>query len=69
MRPNAWAQGTAPGARGASDEEGGPPPTLYREEGCLGPRAVTRTWGGMCFFGGAEGSVFRTGDDVCSFYR
>ena len=46
-----------------------PPPTLYREEGCLGPRAVTRTWGGMCFFGGAEGSVFRTGDDVCSFYR
>lgn len=68
MRPNAWAQGTAPGAGGALDEEGGPP-TLYRGKGCLGPSAVTRTRGGTCFLGGAEGSLFRTGDDVCSFYR
>lgn len=35
VRPNAWAQRTAPGAGEALDEEGGPP-TVYRERAAWG---------------------------------
>ena len=65
VRPNARAQGTAPGAGGALDGEGGPHFVQGRE--LPGAKDCQQDLGRNVFWG--WGWAESTGDDVYSFYR
>lgn len=64
MRPNAWAQGTAPGARGASDEEGGPPPLCTGKRAAWG-QGLSPGLGEECVFLGVQRVLFSGPEMMC----